>query len=215
MDRHYNLGAMSVNRVLQTIGGLALGGLLLVAFTPLASVIASRITVAENLAAADAIVVLGGGMHEDGSLGPSSLARTVRGIEIFNLGYAPRILMLGPEQHDGQPSEAVARARLAETMGIDPDAIFTEAGGLNTRGEAQIAWDRLAPMGVGSVLLVTETQHLIRAKPLFENVGFQVFPVPADDYSLLPGGPGGRIDLMMRILQEQLARLYYRAAGYL
>jgi uncharacterized SAM-binding protein YcdF (DUF218 family) len=123
--------------------------------------------------------------------------------------------MLGPERLEGIPSEATVRRRLAETRGIDPGAIMTEEGGLNTRGEAQVSGDRLASMGVDSVLLVTETQHLIRAKPLFDNAGFEVFPVPANDYSLEPGSPGARIEMMMRILQEQLARIYYRAAGYL
>jgi len=206
---------MSVNRVLQILGGLALGGYLLVAFTPLANVIGVRLAQAEELRPADAVVVLGGGQYKDGGLGRASLRRTIRGIEIFNQGYAPRILMLGPQQHEGQPSEAVVRARMAETMGIDPDAILTEENGLNTRGEAQVARERLAPQEVNSVLLVTDAQHLIRAKTLFENVGFEVFPVPATDYSLESNSPGSRIEMMMRILQEQLARIYYRAAGYL
>ena len=206
---------MRVNRLLQIIGGLALGTFLLVAFTPLVTVIGNRSIIEKELSPADAIVVLGGGQNEDGELGRSSLKRAVRGIEIFNLGLAPRILMLGPEQHEEYPSEAELRARLAETMGVEADAIIADAGGLNTYDEALIAWERLAPMGVGSILLVTETQHLIRAEKLFENVGFEVFPVHANDYSLQPRSPSGRIELMQRILQEQAARIYYRIAGYL
>jgi uncharacterized SAM-binding protein YcdF (DUF218 family) len=206
---------MSVNRILQIIGGIAVASFLLVAFTPLVTVIGSRVTVTENLTQADAIVVLGGGQYADGELGRASLRRAVTGLEVFKQGYAPRILMLGPDQREGYRSEAVVRRQLAETMGIDPDAIMTEEGGQNTRGEAQVAWDRLEPLGITTILLVTETQHLIRAKPLFENVGFEVFPVPANHYSMLPDRPEERIELMMRIVQEQMARIYYRAAGYL
>jgi uncharacterized SAM-binding protein YcdF (DUF218 family) len=206
---------MRVNRILQAIGGLTLGAALLVAATPVANIIAKRVRVAEDLTPADAIVVLGAGIQEDGRLGNASLQRAVRGIEIHNMGLAPLILMLGPERIEGMPSEAAARAQLAENLGVESGAVLTESDGLTTRYEVAVSRERLSPLGVESILLVTETQHLIRAIPLFENAGFEVRPVSADDYSLEPENPVGRFELMSRIFWEQLARIYYRAAGYL
>ena len=100
-------------------------------------------------------------------------------------------------------------------MQVDPADIIVEARGLTTRQEAALMGETLTSRGIHQILLVTETQHLIRAKQLFENAGFRVFAASADSYSVQPQGPWGRIQLMKRIMEEQMARIYYRTAGYL
>ncbi len=206
---------MNFNRGLLALGAITLLASVFVAFTPLANVLGNRLAIAEALAPADAIVVLGSGISTEGELSRPSLKRTIRGIELFQLGYSPVLLLLGPARFEGYPSEAEVRRRLARTMGLDPGGIMTEANGLTTRDEARLSRERLFPLGIETVLLVTEGQHLIRAVRLFENQGFQVYPAPANDYSTQPTGPRGRIALMKRILEEQAARIYYRLAGYL
>ena len=207
---------MNFNRGLRTLGAITLLASLFVAFTPLANVLGHRMAIRETLAPAGAIVVLGAGMSPEGELSLPSLKRAVRGIELYKLGYSPILFLLGPARFEGYPSEAEVRRRLARTMGLDPGDIMTEENGLNTRDEARLSRERLLPLGIETILLVTEGQHLIRAVRLFENEGFlHVYPAPADDYSTNPPGPGGRIALMKRILEEQAARIYYRLAGYL
>jgi uncharacterized SAM-binding protein YcdF (DUF218 family) len=56
---------------------------------------------------------------------------------------------------------------------------------------------------------------MVRAQALFERVGFEVFPAEADDFSRAAAGPEERLQLMRRVAQEFVARLYYRLAGYL
>ncbi len=73
----------------------------------------------------------------------------------------------------------------------------------------------LTPMGVRRILLVSDSQHLIRARVLFENEGFEVFAAPADTIAHGSSGPTARLQLMEKVVREQAARLYYRAAGYL
>ena len=206
---------MNFDRGLLALGTVTLLASVFVAFTPLANVLGNRLAISEQLAPAEAIVVLGAGISTEGELSRPSLKRTIRGIELFQLGYSPVLLLLGPARFEGYPSEAEIRRRLARTMGLDPGGVMTEANGLNTRDEARLSRERLFPLGIETILLVTEGQHLIRAVRLFENEGFQVYPAPADDYSIQPTGPGGRIALMKRILEEQAARIYYRLAGYL
>ena len=206
---------MNFNRGFRALGAGTLVAFVFVAFTPLANVLGNRLALPEDLNPADAIVVLGAGMDPDGELNRPSLKRTVRGIELYQLGYSPLLFLLGPARNEGSPSEAEVRRRLARTMGMNPDQLLTEENGLNTREEARLSQERLFPLGIESILLVTEGQHLIRAVELFENEGFQVYPAPANDYSTQPEGPGGRIALMKRILEEQAARIYYRLAGYL
>ncbi len=206
---------LNLNRGFRALGAVTLLVSVFVAFTPLANVLGSRLAPPEELAPADAIVVLGGGLGPEVELSRPSLKRAVRGIELYQLGYSPLLVLLGPSRYEGYPSEAQVRWRLARTMGVDPDHLLTEENGLNTREEARLSRERLLPLGIESILLVTEGQHLIRAVELFENEGFQVYAVPANDYSTQPAGPGGRIALMKRILEEQAARIYYRLAGYL
>jgi uncharacterized SAM-binding protein YcdF (DUF218 family) len=206
---------MLPNRLLQLIGGATLAAVLLIAFTPVAGVIGARTAFDPVVATADAIVVLGAGLFPEGELDESSLRRTIRGIEIFKRGLAPRLVLLGSERVAGYGSEAEVRARLAQTMGVPPEAIILEDQAQNTRGEAILTRDRLSGTAVRSIILVTETEHLRRAIPLFENAGFEVFGAPASDYSIQPDGPSGRLHLMKRIVEEQLARFYYRLAGYL
>ncbi len=206
---------MNVNRLLEALGLTAIAGFLFVAYTPLPNVLGRQLAVPEEMAPSDAIVVLGAGLSADGKLSQPSLARAVRGIELHQLGYAPLLVLLGPASQEGYASEAEVRWRLARTMQVDPADIIVEARGLTTRQEAALMGETLTSRGIHQILLVTETQHLIRAKQLFENAGFRVFAASADSYSVQPQGPWGRIQLMKRIMEEQMARIYYRTAGYL
>jgi uncharacterized SAM-binding protein YcdF (DUF218 family) len=84
-----------------------------------------------------------------------------------------------------------------------------------TREEAVRLRATLGLRGVRSILLVTDSQHMLRAQGLFDRAGFEVLPAPADDFSSAATEPEERLRLMRRVGQEILARLYYRLAGYL
>lgn len=62
---------------------------------------------------------------------------------------------------------------------------------------------------------MTDSQHMARARPLFERAGFEVLPAPVDEISDTAEAPESRLKLMRRVAEELLARLYYRLAGYL
>ncbi len=74
---------------------------------------------------------------------------------------------------------------------------------------------RLEPRAVRRILLVTDSEHLTRAVPLFQRVGLEVLPAPADSISAATNSPEERLQLLRRLSQELMARLYYRLAGYL
>ena len=61
---------------------------------------------------------------------------------------------------------------------------------------------------------MTNSAHLLKARPLFERAGFEVRPV-ASDALIDPGAPEQRLALMRGILEELFGWLYYRIAGYL
>jgi uncharacterized SAM-binding protein YcdF (DUF218 family) len=200
-----------VTTLARGLGAIGVLLLLACAFTPLPERLARWTGTAPRLAPADAIVVLGAEALRDGSLSPISLRRTVHGIRLHRRGLAPLLVFSGPPPHDGRPGEPAVRAALARELGVAASAILT-ATAWTTAEEAEQARALLADRGVRRVLLVSESQHLARARRLFERAGFEVFPAPADGVPDADS-PEARIDLIRGILKELAARLVYRVTG--
>jgi len=173
-----------------------------------------RLETPSRLETAEAIVVLGAGVSENGVLGDDSLRRAIQGIVLQRKGSAPLLVLSGPATNRG-PTEAAVRAALARDLGVSQDAIITEEMGWTTREEASRIGALLRDRQVRRILLVTNSQHMDRAQRLFERVGLEVLPATADDISDSDSSPEGRLKLMRIALQEIIARLYYRMAGYL
>ena len=159
---------------------------------------------------ADAIVVLGSGVMPEGELDDTSLRRTVHGVRLFHRGLAPHLVLLGPAR-DGVV-EAEVRARYAADLGVPADALVVERGGLSTREEAALVAARLQP---ASILLVTGLHHVPRARAVFERAGIRVHAAPVLEQSALSDRPQARLALVRALVQEWVARGYYRATGAL
>ena len=182
------------------------------AFTPLAYVLSLWMAVEPQLVRSDAIVVLGATVSRSGILSAESTRRTDHGIELYQEGLAPRLVLLGGTR-EGGPSEAEIRAKVARLHSIPAEAIVTESRARTTREEAARVRDLARSRGIRTVLLVTNSGHMARARPLFERAGFEVHPAPSDTY-FEPTAPQGRLTLMRDLLQEVLGWIYYRIAGY-
>ena len=200
--------------MIRGLGIVTVVAFLLVSFTPLPNVLNQWAGVAAQLQPAAAIVVLGGGMEGDGVLSTSSLRRTIHGITLFQRGFAPLLAFSGPASPPLGREEAEVRAEMARLLGVSPAAILTETTARTTRAEAVRMAALLQPRGVSTILLVTSYAHMARSRQLFENVGFTVQPAPVDDISHVHT-PEARWESMRPLVQEFLARVYYRVAGYL
>jgi len=161
----------------------------------------------------DAIVVLGASASAGGILSPESILRTDRGIALYGQGLAPLLVFLGGGK-EGGPTEADGRAAFARLQGIPSSAILTETTARTTREEAIRVKALLQPKAVRSILLVTNSAHLHKARPLFERAGFEVHAVPSDIY-VDPGKPEERLALMRGLSEEFVGWVYYWIAGYL
>ena len=195
-------------------GLLGLGALVLfalVAFTPLPNLLAETLSVPAVIAPADAVIVLaGGGVSRQGLLSSVSFRRAVYGIGLYQEGWAPLLVFSG-----GGRGEGGIRAALARRLKVPPEAMLTVSSGHTTREEAMQMQRLLQPRGVRRILLVTDAPHMLRARALFERVGFEVLPAPALDGTGSVERPQSRLDLFQRTLQELVALQYYRLAGYL
>jgi uncharacterized SAM-binding protein YcdF (DUF218 family) len=158
--------------------------------------------------------VLAAAVDPEGVLNNSSFRRAVHGVILQRKGLAPLLIFSGPPRNFG-PAEARVRAELARDLGIPPEMILTETQARTTREEAVRLGELLRSRGARSIFLVTDSQHMPRARALFGRAGVEVFPSEADDVSRAAVDPEGRLRLMRRLAQEILARLYYRLAGYL
>jgi uncharacterized SAM-binding protein YcdF (DUF218 family) len=200
--------------VLRILGIAAVVSFLLASFTPLPNALNRWAGVPARLEPAAAIVVLAGGLNEDGVLSDSSLRRALHGIVLFHHGLAPLLAVSGPASRRHRRGEAEVRAEMARLFAVSPSAILTETTALTTREEAARMAALLQPMGIYKILLVTSYAHMARSQLLFENVGFTVWPAPVDDLSDVRK-PEARLRSMRQVAQEFLARIYYRIAGYL
>lgn len=185
-----------------------------IAFTPLPNFISRRLEIPSQLEPAGAIVVLAASVSEDGVLGEDSLRRAIQGILLQRKGLAPLLVLSGPALKNG-PTEAAVRGELARKLGVPSNAILAEETARTTREEAIRIGALLHARQVRRILLVTSTDHMQRAQRLFERAGFEVLPATAEDGSRTSRSPEGRLKFMRQVLQEVLARLYYRVAGYL
>jgi uncharacterized SAM-binding protein YcdF (DUF218 family) len=206
---------MTFSRVcLRVLGAATLLLFALAAYTPLTNRLYACMTPPATLQRADAIVVLGAGIGADGVLSDHSLRRALYGILLYRRGLAPLVIFLGPAHPQG-PVEAEVRGQLARELGVPADAILTLAPARTTRDEALVVRDVLAPRGLGRVLLVTGGPHMPRAGSLFEHAGLVVVAAPDDEVTGGVERPEDRMALGRYLLQEAVARIYHRLAGYL
>ncbi len=133
----------------------------------------------------DAIVVLGGGVNEKGSLrpitepSPYSRNRTTCGVDLYQQGYAPTLVLTGGDAKifGTGPQEAIEMKRWAIRLGVPESVIQIDTEARNTYENAT-GTKRL--IGSASILLVSSASHMPRAVPVFTKQGFRVTPAPCD-----------------------------------
>jgi uncharacterized SAM-binding protein YcdF (DUF218 family) len=150
----------------------------------------------------DAIVVLGGGINEKGSLRPTdepnslSRNRTTCGVDLYQQGYAPTLVLTGGDAgvFGRGPQVADEMKRWAVRLGVPESATKIDTEARNTYENAT-GTKRL--IGPASILLVSSASHLPRSVPVFTKQGFRVTPAPCDYVAQnLPREGWDNIDLL-------------------
>jgi uncharacterized SAM-binding protein YcdF (DUF218 family) len=206
-------GAKHLSTPLRLVGLLALALFMAAAFTPLPDLLSHAMGYWPRLEPADAIVVLGAdGVRADGTLADNSMRRTMHGILLYQRRLAPLLVFSGPAE-TSRPAEAEVRAGLARRLGVPSEALLTETTAHTTREEAARMRSLLGARGVHRVLLIVDWEGMGRAKRVFERAGFVVLPAP-DTLRGWSRSPEGRLEVIRLVIQEALALLYYRVAGF-
>lgn len=128
---------------------------------------------------ADAIVVLGGGMSGNGTLGQDSIGRVDKGVTLYQSGAAPRIHFTGGKARPEGPGAGDQMAARAAELGVPASAISAENRSLSTLQNALFSKPMLAD--ADSIILVSEAFHLPRAAASFWWMGYDNIQVEHSD----------------------------------
>jgi len=150
--------------------------------------------VTDDLPEVDCIMVLGCGIHDDGT--PKLLLRDRLdcGVELFLGGAAPKLLMSGDHGRVTY-DEVNSMKNYAMEFGIASSDIFMDHAGFSTYESMYRARD---VFDVDSLIIVTQEYHLYRAVYIARSLGLEAYGVACD-----PGEYYGQIWLDSR---EFLAR---------
>lgn len=143
----------------------------------------------------DCILVLGCLVKSDGVPSDMLHDRLQRGVELYDLGAAPKILMTGDHGRDGY-DEVDAMKRFAVEAGVPSENVFMDHAGFSTYESMYRARDIFQAK---KILIVTQEYHLYRAIYIAESLGLEAYGVAADYRSY-----SGQLS---RDVREMLARV--------
>jgi uncharacterized SAM-binding protein YcdF (DUF218 family) len=219
-------GLMSLHPVVKRvlfglIGALAVT-IAIAVFTPALGALEGWLDVSERPQNADVIVILGGGIHCNANdLASNSLARLVRGLELWRQGFAPRVtvseagaVVIGPTC--GEVS-AVSRRTIGRLYPDGGPEIINLPKVKTTRDEAEQAAKIVKTRGWKRVLIVTSPTHTRRARATFRDAGITAIMVSASEPRYDTGFrlPADRLNSLEAIVRELAGLLKYGANGWL
>ena len=180
--------------------------------------------------AADAIVVLGGGVSAadypriDVDLGDAS-DRVLHAARLYRAGKAPVVIAVGGSIPwlDASIPESLAITALLQEWGVSKKAIILESESLNTYQNAVNTKRLIDKHGIKSVLLVTSAMHMPRALATFYTAGIDAIPSPTD-YEVVDKAEITILDFLpdadalsetTRAVKEYLGFVVYRLRGWI
>ena len=123
-----------------------------------------------DLRPADAALVLGARVWEDGRPSLFLRQRVEAGVALYERGLVPRLILTGAGSNREGLDETEAMWRTAVDLGVPEEALTRDPDGHDTRASALNARDRL---GLSSVIVCSQEFHLPRAMWLCRSVGLE------------------------------------------
>jgi uncharacterized SAM-binding protein YcdF (DUF218 family) len=201
--------------ILHLLLWLALLLVVVIAYTPLTLYMLRPLTVHEEIKNADLILVLGGGIDKGRYLTLVSSHRLVRGAQLYFDGRANKILVSGGIPGKVNVPEAAVMAQEARRLKIPAGDILLEKKSRNTHEQAVEVKKIADSLQMKTILLVTSFSHMKRSLMAFENLGFKIYPAPADPYERYIDDPMGRLCLFPKLVREYGGMVYYKIRGWI
>lgn len=168
-----------------------LGGSVYVVWSARAEILSQEEAPPANL---DCILVLGCGVYADGTPTPMLRSRMTRAVELYQAGWADKLLLSGDNSREDY-NEVAAMKTLALEGGVPEEDIVLDHAGFSTYDSLYRARDVFL---AERIVIVTQEYHLSRALYLADALGLEAWGVAA-----APRNDAGQI---MRDAREILAR---------
>ncbi len=132
---------------------------------------------ASELSDVDCILVLGCGIHADGSPSRMLADRLARSVELYELQAAPKLLMSG-DHGSAEYNEVATMREYALNYGVPSEDIFMDHAGFSTYDSMYRA---KAVFDADKIIIVTQEYHLYRALYIAQELGIEAYGVAAQD----------------------------------
>ena len=124
----------------------------------------------------DCILVLGCGVHDDGSPSDMLHDRLRRSVELYEAGAAPKLLMSGDHGRQGY-DEVDAMKTFAVDAGIPSENVFMDHAGFSTY-ESMVRAKEI--FQAKKIIIVTQEYHLYRAIYIAQQLGMEAYGVSSN-----------------------------------
>jgi uncharacterized SAM-binding protein YcdF (DUF218 family)/glycosyltransferase involved in cell wall biosynthesis len=165
--------------------------------------------------AADAIVVLAGGVGESGRAGGGAQERLKQAIDLYRAGYAPYLVLSSGFVYSFH--EAQSMRTLAIGQGVPEAAIALDERATNTYENVRYVDEILRDHRWRRILLVSSPYHMRRAVMVWRKQApdVEVIPAPVPQSQFYDHARGANFDQVRGILQEYVAIFGYWRRGWL
>ena len=143
----------------------------------------------------DCILVLGCFVKDDGRPSDMLFDRLARGVELYDMGAAPKLLMSGDHGRE-EYDEVAAMKQFAIDEGIPSEDVFMDHAGFSTYERVFRAKEIFQ---ADKILVVTQEYHLYRALYIANQLGVEAYGVSSDYHTY--------VGQFMRDFREMLARV--------
>jgi vancomycin permeability regulator SanA len=182
--RPQNPNAIGMNTFKRILGRAVLAA---VAALLLAAAVLTSVGLTDRLAYADAAVVPGNTVHEDGTPSSRLRARLDAALQMYGEGRCKVIVVSGATGVEGWDEAAVMKDYLVQ-QGVPPDRVLQDSRGVDTAATARNTALLLRQRGHHSVIAVSQFFHVPRLRMLLAGEGLAVEGyVHADHFELRDG----------------------------
>jgi vancomycin permeability regulator SanA len=165
---------------------------------------------AAELEDVDCILVLGCLVKEGGEPSDMLHDRLQRGVELYNLGAAPKLLMTGDHGSEDY-DEVAAMKQYAVDAGIPSEHVFMDHAGFSTYESIYRAKEIFQ---AEKILIVSQEYHLYRALYIADKLGVEAYGVGAD-YRDYIGQAGRNVREMLARIKDWVSCIFKPIPTYL